>query len=60
MAAWDEMEAALEESEQKRKKLEEVHQDVETLFDEGLIKYNEQGCYEAVRDEAKQRASRQE
>lgn len=51
LAAWDEMEAALEESEQKNKKLMEQHQDVEAMFDGGLLKMNQEGQYEAVRDE---------
>jgi len=46
------MQAALQESERKRAKLEDDHQHVRNMFEEGLLKVGENGQYEAVRDPA--------
>ena len=48
------MEAALEKSEQKRQVLKEQSESMQQIYDDGLIKKNEAGCYEVVGDQGEQ------
>ena len=54
LQAWDQLTAALHDSEMKRQKLEQDHQHVQVMFDDGLIKVGDDGSYQAVRDESEQ------
>lgn len=38
LASWDQMMAALQESEQKRQAMEASHNEVQKMFDEGILK----------------------
>ena len=50
LAAWDQMEAALEESERKRQVLKRQSESMQQIYEDGLIKKNEAGTYEVVGD----------
>lgn len=50
LAAWDQLEAALEESEKRQEKMKAKYDKFKQVFDDGLVKKNNQGLYEAVED----------
>ena len=54
LAAWDQMEMALEESERKRQRLVEQSESMQQIYDDGLIKKSEAGGYEVVGDPEEQ------
>ena len=50
LAAWDDLERALEESEKEREKMKTKYGKYKQLFDDGLVKKTIQGTYEVVQD----------
>ena len=54
LAAWDQMEAALEESERKQQHLREQSEAAQQIYDDGLIKKSAAGGYEVVDDPEEQ------
>ena len=50
MAAWDDIERALEESEREKEKMRSKYSKFKQIFDDGLVKQNIHGNYEIVQD----------
>ena len=50
LAAWDQMERALQQSEMERQQLLQKTEHVQAMFDQGVMKMNAHGQYEPVMD----------
>ena len=54
LEAWEQMEAALEESERKNDKLRRQSESMKQIYEDGLIKKDDAGSYVVVDDPAEQ------
>ena len=54
LAAWEQMEAALEESERKNDKLRRQSESMKQIYEDGLIKKDDSGSYVVVDDPTEQ------
>ena len=50
LAAWDDLERALEESEKEKEKMRTKYNKFKQVFEDGLVKKNMEGIYEIVHD----------
>ena len=60
LAQWDKMESELNEFKKQNKLLEEQTKDVQRMFEEGILKQNDEGQYQAVLDPAESEYIRSE
>ena len=60
MAQWEQMERELREFKKQNSLLEQQTKDVQKMFEDGLLKQNDQGQYEAVLDPAESEYIRSE
>ena len=60
LAAWNQLEAALEKSEREKEELIRKTNDVQRMFDEGILKCGPDGNYQAVVDPAESEQIRSE
>jgi hypothetical protein len=60
LAAWDDLEKALEESEKEKEKMKNKYGRFKEIFENGLVKQNDHGIYEVVNDPAEREYIKQE